>query len=269
MPLGACCTTAGVCYVLTEDSCDRSGWYYEGEGSVCDPSPCDQPGACCRDDGSCSPGARSLDVAYPFVYVAGTNTVFVVDLLAPAGPAVRGSFTKPATGMEIRAQGRCVVVSTSQGGYLLDVSDPDAPSLVTAFSCPKAPGIGVEDAILTGGSSGLQLFAIPCGLLAAVSTGPVASAHHGRIELTSSPSPFRDDLHVRLRSPLPGSASIAIFDMGGRRVRTLHEGPVPAGDATFAWDGRSERGAPVPSGWYAVVSRSGEERVTTRALRIR
>ncbi len=47
---GACCDEDGNCTITTEDDCDGD---YQGDGTVCDPNPCPQPGACCID-GECS-----------------------------------------------------------------------------------------------------------------------------------------------------------------------------------------------------------------------
>jgi hypothetical protein len=46
--------------VLTEDECTTAGGSYFGDGTVCEPNPCDQPtGACCFADGSCMVTTRS------------------------------------------------------------------------------------------------------------------------------------------------------------------------------------------------------------------
>lgn len=50
---GACCFPDGSCLVLTGDECLAQGGSYQGDESVCDPSPCPPAGACCFTDGSC------------------------------------------------------------------------------------------------------------------------------------------------------------------------------------------------------------------------
>jgi len=53
-PRGACCFGDGSCVVHTEADCGTASGTYQGDDTVCDPNPCDQPtGACCFDDGSC------------------------------------------------------------------------------------------------------------------------------------------------------------------------------------------------------------------------
>jgi hypothetical protein len=41
-----------------------------------------------------------------------------------------------------------------------------------------------------------------------------------------------------------------IYDIRGRKVRALLNDPLPSGNYRVAWDGRNERGVPVPSGIY-------------------
>ena len=43
---------------------------------------------------------------------------------------------------------------------------------------------------------------------------------------------------------------LALYDLLGRRVRTLVDGVVEAGDFTRAWDGVDEGGRAAPSGVY-------------------
>ncbi len=44
--------------------------------------------------------------------------------------------------------------------------------------------------------------------------------------------------------------AIAVFDLTGRRVRTLLDGPQAAGAHVVGWDGRDEKGHRVVSGVY-------------------
>jgi flagellar hook assembly protein FlgD len=47
-----------------------------------------------------------------------------------------------------------------------------------------------------------------------------------------------------------GSAEIRLFDLSGRLVRLLADGPFTDGHPLITWDGRDERGVPVPDGIY-------------------
>ena len=54
--------------------------------------------------------------------------------------------------------------------------------------------------------------------------------------------------------------SLKVYDIRGRLVRTLVDGPVPAGaDQAVTWDGTSDAGAQVSSGVYFYEARTGGE----------
>jgi FlgD Ig-like domain len=58
-----------------------------------------------------------------------------------------------------------------------------------------------------------------------------------------------------------GSADVSIFDVRGRRVRTISRGSFAAGYQTATWDGRDAGGRDVPAGVYFIRSRTaGQER---------
>jgi hypothetical protein len=55
-PTGACCLVTGQCVITAGvDSCLAlaDAFEYKGDGTQCEPNPCDQPGGCCFDDGHC------------------------------------------------------------------------------------------------------------------------------------------------------------------------------------------------------------------------
>jgi hypothetical protein len=73
-----------------------------------------------------------------------------------------------------------------------------------------------------------------------------------RLELARpAPHPFRPGRSLRYAVPAPGGrVELAIFDVAGRRVRQLVDGPVSPGRYTVTWDGRDTRGSRLPSGIY-------------------
>lgn len=59
---------------------------------------------------------------------------------------------------------------------------------------------------------------------------------------------------------------LVIYDLSGKRVRTLVEGELPAGEQTVSWDGRRQNGQTVASGVYfyeLVVGNNTEKRKMT------
>jgi hypothetical protein len=55
---------------------------------------------------------------------------------------------------------------------------------------------------------------------------------------------------MRLSLQNGGPVHVGIYDLFGRRVRTLLDGPVAAGATAVSWDGHGEHGAPTSSGIY-------------------
>lgn len=53
---------------------------------------------------------------------------------------------------------------------------------------------------------------------------------------------------------------LTVYDLLGRRVRTLFAGALPAGEHQYIWDGRSDNGITTGSGSYFVELRQGERR---------
>lgn len=64
------------------------------------------------------------------------------------------------------------------------------------------------------------------------------------------PNPFNPFTVIPYEVATRGHVSIRIFDVGGRRIRTLVDGNREAGKQSVAWDGRLESGASAPSGIY-------------------
>jgi hypothetical protein len=63
------------------------------------------------------------------------------------------------------------------------------------------------------------------------------------------PNPFNPSTSIVFAAPATGAARLDIFDIAGRRVRTL-AGLARAGRNEWTWDGTDTRGRPAPSGIY-------------------
>lgn len=66
------------------------------------------------------------------------------------------------------------------------------------------------------------------------------------------PNPSRSGGALEFRTATPGRVRIALWDAGGRHVRTLVDGRLEAGEHRAAWDGRDAGGRPVAAGTYFV-----------------
>ncbi len=75
--------------------------------------------------------------------------------------------------------------------------------------------------------------------------GPALASLHD-----AYPNPFNPMTTIRYDLPEAGKTSLAIFDLAGRRIRTLLDGEMPAGRHSSIWRGRDDAGRPVSSGVY-------------------
>ena len=67
----------------------------------------------------------------------------------------------------------------------------------------------------------------------------------------SYPNPFNPTMVIPLDLATDQKqVSLALYDMLGRRVRQLWQGPLGAGAHRFTWDGRDEAGRGVAAGVY-------------------
>jgi hypothetical protein len=84
--------------------------------------------------------------------------------------------------------------------------------------------------------------------------------------VTIAPHPVSGTCALRFSLAEPSLGSVTILDIGGRRLRTLHAGPLAAGEHVLDWDGRDGSGRAVPSGVYVVRVVTGTARRTSRCV---
>jgi flagellar hook assembly protein FlgD len=58
------------------------------------------------------------------------------------------------------------------------------------------------------------------------------------LALTAAPNPFTSKTHIHLVIREAGPVKVQLYDVSGRRLRTLVDGTLPAGAQSFEWDGR-------------------------------
>ncbi len=76
------------------------------------------------------------------------------------------------------------------------------------------------------------------------------------------PNPFNPSTSIRLHVPDvhgTGSLELIVYDLQGRKVRTLHDGAISSGWHTLVWDGRDNSGRSQSSGLYFMRARSGKQ----------
>ena len=87
--------------------------------------------------------------------------------------------------------------------------------------------------------------------------------------LRAFPNPSSAEITIRLALPRPESGDVLVFDLAGRRVRSLYTGPLPAGTSEFSWDGADDRGMTASEGVYWVRARHGGDTWSAKVVRVR
>ncbi len=78
--------------------------------------------------------------------------------------------------------------------------------------------------------------------------------------LAAVPNPFNPRTEIRFALPRPASVSLTVYDLAGKRVKTLFAGESrSAGPHGVVWDGCDQGGQAVPSGSYLVRLVAGSE----------
>jgi hypothetical protein len=68
--------------------------------------------------------------------------------------------------------------------------------------------------------------------------------------LPNAPNPFNPQTEIRFELAKAGQARLTIYDVTGRRVKTMHNGHLDSGPHSLVWQGRDDGGRAVASGVY-------------------
>lgn len=72
-----------------------------------------------------------------------------------------------------------------------------------------------------------------------------------------SPNPAVGELTISFRVPDKMPMDVAIYDLRGRKVHTVTSGTLLPGEYAYSWQGKTNRGNQIRSGWYVAVLTSG------------
>lgn len=98
-----------------------------------------------------------------------------------------------------------------------------------------------------------------------VGGNPTAAPGEGEVSQFSfagaQPNPAPGHTMLSFALPVPGQVQLDVFDLRGRRVRSVVDERLPAGQHQIAWDGKDARGRATASGtYYLRLKANGEER---------
>jgi hypothetical protein len=75
-------------------------------------------------------------------------------------------------------------------------------------------------------------------------------------EIIIYPNPFNNSTKIEIDGLIGSKRGLAIYDILGRKVKTLFEGEFTLSNNVFWWDGTNDLGMNCPSGIYLVVMRN-------------
>ena len=92
----------------------------------------------------------------------------------------------------------------------------------------------------------------------------------GRFSLAgNSPNPFNAQTAIKFQLDTAGAVVLDIFDMRGRLVRRLWQGPLAVGGHQLIWDGRNDAGQAVATGVYLYRLAQSEQVASRKMLLLR
>ena len=83
------------------------------------------------------------------------------------------------------------------------------------------------------------------------------------------PNPFNPVTTIRFTLDREGPVELAVFDVSGRKIRTLAGGIKTPGDHVATWNGTDDTGSPVPSGLYFYQLFSGGDIETRKMMLVK
>ncbi len=189
----------------------------------------------------------------------------VFDLSNPAAPVRVSQVWYPTAyyGSSLATEGDFLYVGTSSGNdyedssiWVFDVSQLDDPRCVGAmgepFDAHAIMQIGTR-IWSTHPDEGLVQYPLQCDLLVTAVEAPSA----GSLVLRNFPNPFNPNTLIEYRLTEDSFVELEVFDVSGRRVKTLVSNTQLAGPHACEWDGRNEEGRSMASGIYLARVQAG------------
>jgi len=174
----------------------------------------------------------------------GAQAVLVIDSAEP-----------PASGGIPASSSLARVVTTLQGSGASDGFGSATIAIPSDGSYQGRSFYGrwyVADAAASEGVASSPSFRFtvfgPHGATGVLAVEPGATGSGGR--LAFGPNPFSTSTQVRFALPASSRATLKVYDLSGRAVRTLFNRTAEPGSYTIDWDGRDDAGRTVGDGVY-------------------
>ena len=165
--------------------------------------------------------------------------------------------------------GRAFAYDLRSSATLITEANFSSCTSITGLPAPQTAGTAETFSITNLVPGNTYYFALKtvdaAGNWSAISNVVLDSANMtpaGRTPLSLSfsgpwPNPARDAAHWSYVSPVAGALQIDAFDVTGRHVRTIAQGPAVVGTSEVSWDLRDDDGRAVAKGVYMVRASLG------------
>lgn len=201
----------------------------------------------------------------------------VIDVSDPTNPVLLGTTDEVPYCWDVDVEGDVAYVAGGlQGTTMVDVSNPtDMTVLGTVATVEETLSLVVEGELvyavqetLNGLESGIYIVPAQCPTVASVEAATLAAVPS--IRLLASPNPFARSTDLVFELDRADQVRLEIYDVGGRRVRSLVDGRLETGRHAFRWDGTGDHGEALARGIYFLrLTRDGGEDVVQRLALLR
>ncbi len=200
---------------------------------------------------------EELDAVGGMVYVAGPHGLTIADFTDPTHPAWRSQTTMGWIAYSVEVSGTwAYVASDDDGVYVVDCADPVHPEIVGHVCAqppmsddPCAVALHGDDVLFVDWDSYLGVGYRMCDeVLDVPEHDDTFVARPGLRQ--NHPNPFNPKTSVTYSLPTDGHARVGVYNVAGRLVATLVDGPQSAGEHVAVWDGRTDAGEEAASGVY-------------------
>ncbi|MGH2570667.1 MAG: S8 family serine peptidase, partial [bacterium] len=208
----------------------------------------------------------------------GTGQEFRVTMVFTDVEAAHAALLAPVNDLDLEVEGPSSLYlgNVFSGGSSTPGGSADALNNVERVVVPSgsitagAWTIRVRGASVPRGPQGFALH-ISGDVEATVGTDArvVAGIPGGGLLTQNEPNPFAAATDIRYSLPERNDVDLAVFDIAGRRVRTLAAGRLDAGSYRVRWDARDEKGVRVAPGIYFYRLEGGGIEETRKMVVIR
>jgi hypothetical protein len=185
---------------------------------------------------------------------------FRVTMVFTDEAAAHGVLLTPVNDLDLEVEGPdgLFLGNVFSGGTSTNGGSADPLNNVERFVLPAGGFTAGSWTIRVRGASvpsGLQGYALHISgdVQEMIGTGVEAFAAappDGRLLAQNEPNPFAAGTAIRYSLPTRNVIELTVFDITGRRIRTLAAGPLDAGEYRVNWDARDSAGESVAAGIY-------------------